>query len=317
MQNKRILDPAFEKAVALQTDVFESAVWTHWLKATTIANSALSDSLKESGFDSEYVNQSIQMLLKSSTEDLIEAQLAEERLETPYWAALMLRCSGSDLHLFTELCLSEFEKERELGVALLLGDVCERFSDQCLSTVLKMLPGERSDSVIIQIAYALRKFNFQNRAMYLKSYINSPSVALREAIAFSLAKLDEELSSELLIELASDDALSVRRWAVFGLAHNNSDSRSVRQALVSALEEDDKSIVQDAVFGLAHRQDAIAVGLIARQLESGEITLPILEAIFEFPQPIFAELLNNLKSEVLDEHKPLVEQAIDYCNSGV
>ncbi|SEW39148.1 HEAT repeat-containing protein [Chitinophaga sp. YR573] len=118
---------------------------------------------------------------------------------------------------------------------------------------------------------------------------------IREAVAQSLAGVEDEAAVNILIALTTDEDSSVRSWATFGLG--NFDIPNVTNVLWDRIDDEDEETRFEAISGLAKRKDARIKGIIARELSTGEFGSLLFEAIAELGDPDFLPSLELLLAQ--------------------
>ena len=87
-----------------------------------------------------------------------------------------------------------------------------------------------------------------------------PEADVRFAVTHALGGLENEQAIQALIDLSADPDHDARNWATFNLGSLiDTDSSSIREALVARLDEPDDEIRGEAIVGLSRRGDARAI----------------------------------------------------------
>lgn len=122
-----------------------------------------------------------------------------------------------------------------------------------------------------------------------------------------------ESAVECLISLSDDSESAVRNWATTALASLPNDERIVEALVRNAFEDDDETR-HEAVLGLARSAPGAARALILRELASGSISAPLVEAIATAPDRAFAGPLRRAQQQFGLELFHLIEQALERCD---
>jgi HEAT repeat protein len=129
--------------------------------------------------------------------------------------------------------------------------------------LLKALANERVASVVASILIAIRHTEDRRGYRAALVYAANESVAVREAVAFTLAAHSDVAGSvPALVRLARDPAADVRNWAMFGLATSVIDRKSVTNAFRDGLRDSDARVRVEALIGLLHRGDKDVIGAV-------------------------------------------------------
>lgn len=114
-----------------------------------------------------------------------------------------------------------------------------------------------------------------------------------------------------LIEMTRDKDPANRDWATLLLAQQDTDTSTVRDALLCAAEDESEYVRAEAILGLAQRDKALALPFLQREVSGEFVALPLFEAasivadtslatdLRAFAEPSGDKVLDDLTLEAL------------------
>lgn len=252
------------------------------------------------GFTADEVQRKLSLLRNESVDNLVELARKDNRddRERSSPALVVLQCSDSSevFEKAKELTQSQVGCDRALGYKLLMREPGQAFSSEAKEIVLDSFERENEADGLAMLAYAAMHLETDGRSKFLKTLVDHPSAAVREAVASSLGAQDDRQSISTLIKLTRDCCEDVRNWATFSLGalcHRN--TAPVRDALFARLEDDHEETKYEAIFGLAVRKDPRVLQVVKEALQCKRVWSLALEAAEELADPSLYPLLQNLK----------------------
>lgn len=165
-----------------------------------------------------------------------------------------------------------------------------------MSHFLNMLRSEKDfvvqKSILFGVGYNNQYLTSQKDIKTLASFSSSAEGCVREAVAFALLGVDDDLAIDVLIALSSDKWNSVRSWVVFGLGSLiECDTPTIRAALFAGVKDRRIEARSEAIVGLAIRKDVRVKAVIEQELKPGSCGALLFEAIEEFEDVSFLPFL--------------------------
>lgn len=119
-----------------------------------------------------------------------------------------------------------------------------------------------------------------------------PQADVRHGVAFALGSYDVLEAIEGLIALSADPVDHVRDWATFGLGQQiKTDTPAIRAALRARLDDPYIDARNEAIEGLATRGDPSVISILMRELSSGNVSSPLLDAATALASPNLCDAL--------------------------
>ncbi|MDQ6659561.1 MAG: HEAT repeat domain-containing protein [Chloroflexota bacterium] len=200
-----------------------------------------------------------------TNEELIRAALTEADEDVAWKAIGELQGRGSRdvFDHACKLCVSPEAHERRVGVDILgqLGTPHPTFHEETVTVLLRMLEQEQEPDVLYSVAVALGHHSDPRAIVPLVRLKGHPDDLVRFGVVFGLLCYEDELAIQTLIELSTDTDAHVRDWATFGLGSQiDTDTPTIRAALVARLTDEDADTKREAMVGLARRHDPRMAG---------------------------------------------------------
>jgi hypothetical protein len=127
-----------------------------------------------------------------------------------------------------------------------------------------------------------------------------------------------EANLRLLIKLTSDADLSNRDWATFLLSQEDTDTETIRAALISTAQDENEFVRAEAVRGLAKRNPSLALPLVQKALRSDRVAFAMFEAAEYCAHP---SLVKDLRRWAEPSDEPILDgraaDALAACEKGV
>jgi HEAT repeat protein len=185
---------------------------------------------------------------------------------------------------------------------------------QCVSIFLKMLRHEADPEVLHSILIALGHLGEPESIKPASCFRWHHSPDVRYGVVQALTGHEDPLAIQSLIELSKDDDARVRDWATFGLGQQvDSDTPSLREALIERLTDSDEDARGEALIGLARRGDRRLIPALIDELESESVGMLAVESAELIADPQLYSSLVALR-DWWDVNADLLEAAILACS---
>jgi HEAT repeat protein len=239
-----------------------------------------------------------------SNHELVELAVCADRDDLPYSDyidTLRLRISDDVIAIAKQLCSSQINKRRLIGIDILLrvgemaglayqavtqelqSDDSEQhahgirrkalldeqrplipgYTREAIEILLPMLDSEDSDGILPDVIMVIANFTDDDPRILdkLLQFVHHPNPYVRFALTRSFG--DEDRSIQALITLSSDEEVEIRDWASFGLSiHIKSNTPEILDALYQRLDDEDEIVRGEALRGLATHGDRRVVELL-------------------------------------------------------
>lgn len=299
--------------------VFDIAVcaW-NFLLQDSVPDGSYLDELEASGYPRETVRQYMRDVVQMPTTELIALALRDHDIDhSPALYVLQLRHSREVFEQAQVLCRSNSNIERSVGVSIIMRNPGAAFRREAVELVRDMAQQETDNTVLEILAYALCHLNVEGRTPYLTKIAANPNAETRQAAAFSLGGLDDDMAIECLISLSRDENEEVRNWATFGLGLGEIEKLQarddIRDALFERTSDSHAETRHEALVALALYKDLRVVKPISEALQSNDVWELTVEAAAEIAHPDLFPHLVEL-SKWWDLSPELLKQAVENCS---
>jgi HEAT repeat protein len=230
--------------------------------------------------------------------------------------ALHWRGTNEVLDWAVRLCRSSCAVERRVGADILgqLGVPERTFPEACLRTLLGMLESETNPDVLRAILVALSHLRAPAAIGPASRFRRHDDPDVRHAVVWALTGHEDAQAIGFLIELTEDPEAHVRDWATFALGSQvETDTPTLRGALIERLDDEDDDTRCEALLGLARRGDRRVLMTLRKELESDSVGSLAIEAAALIGDPQLHKALIALQDwwDVDDE---LLGEAIRACS---
>lgn len=267
------------------------------------------------GYSNDLIRSYIKELKEKPIDELVALALIDDSDGSPALIVLQQRTSRDVFDKAIQLCEGENPKGRVLGVEVIMRQPGLNFKSEAAAIVCNMAQTETDFGVLEVLAYALSHLDVDDRSSYLKRMAAVPDSDTRQAVAYSLCLLEDDVAVKLLIDLSADEDDEVRNWATFGLHPRDKklpDSPEIRNALFARVHDPHEEARHEALLGLAQYKDGRVVEPLIDALNAESVWELAVEAAEEIGRP---ELLSHLtKLRVWwDVNPELLDRAIAAC----
>ena len=213
-----------------------------------------------------------------------------------------LRERGDDevFQLTKELVYSKDSVYREISASILsqFGYKTKLYRGESIYLLGRLLH-DSSEGVVSTAIYGFGHRRCTRYTDKLVSFVSSQSIAIREALAFSLGGYENQKSIDALILLMQDENHNVRNWSTFSLAQiTESNTPKICDALYKNFFDENLEVRGEALLGLALRKDKRAKDAIIEDLQKPFYGSWIFSAIQEMPHesyiPYFSIYIEHL-----------------------
>jgi HEAT repeat protein len=185
-------------------------------------------------------------------------------------------------------CASPDPLTRARGIDVLaqLGKTAEHpsnsFPDESYSVVTNLLRGEKDTRPLDSAIAALGHLDDPRAVPLLAGFRLHPNGQIRLSVACALGSFpNHPLGIESLLTLMADTDEEVRDWATFGIGVlGDTDSSTIRDALVRALNDSNEDVREEALVGLSKRQDERELVPLLKALKQSAVTDRVIEAAY-------------------------------------
>ena len=172
------------------------------------------EAIKAAGIEQKSFLDSLVLLKGLSTGQLIHLAISEQSIDSPAIAALSLREDTATVHQAIELCTNKNYRMRMLGARVLSAARGRPHERKSIQTLLRMLKTERSIRAQEACIWALYQLMADERSTAVLTFANSPSEAVRFAVAVALGGSAAPIALEALMTLTQDEDAEIREWAM-------------------------------------------------------------------------------------------------------
>ena len=228
---------------------------------------------------------------EADVQQLFTATLRGDYEDDAPWAAVhkLRRLGTRDVFdVATLWCASKDPLMRARGIDVLaqLGKTAEHpsnsFPDESYSVVTNLLMNEEDIRPLDSAIAALGHLDNSRAVPLIAGFRSHPNSQIRLSVACALGSFpDDPLSVESLLILMADTDEEVRDWATFGMGVlGGTDSSTIRDALVQALNDSNEDVREEALVGLSKRQDKRALAPLLKALKEPVVTDRVIEAAY-------------------------------------
>jgi HEAT repeat protein len=217
-----------------------------------------------------------------------ETLLGDYEDEAPWEAVRKLRRLGTRdvFNIASGWCGSKDPLMRARGIDVLaqLGNTFDdpgnNFPDESYAVVTNLLLVETDARPLDSAIAALGHLDNPNAVPLIARFGSHSDAQIRLSVACALGSFpDDPLSVETLLTLMTDTDEDVRDWATFGLGvQGNSDSSTIRDALVRAVDDTNDDVREEALVGLSKRHDKRALAPLLIALKKAHVSVRVAEA---------------------------------------
>lgn len=189
-------------------------------------------------------------------------------------------------------CRSPDALKRARGADVLaqLGKTAEHptngYPEECFAIMGEMAATETSSLPLRSAIHALGHIGDPRAVPIIAEQGAHSDPNVRFAVACACGSLgNEQQAVDVLLNLMRDDDSDVRDWATFGLGTlSESDTPTIRNALIDALDDSDADVRSEALVGLGKRRDIKVLPHLLAWLQQPEVDDLTIEAACEMLQ---------------------------------
>ncbi len=254
-----------------------------------------------------------------TVEELIRLALTEQDEEAAWEPVTVLQSKGDRevLEAALRLCTSSDGDERALGANILgqLGVPNRSYPNECFDALSNMLGSESDPIVAASIGVAFGHLGDPRAIPILLPLRNHTDPDVRFGVVQALTGHDQPEAIAGLIQLSEDADEDVRDWATFALGTISSlDTPEIRNALFARTSDPHDDTRCEGLAGLANRKDSRVIEPLLRELTSGHVSSPVVEAALAIGDPKLYPALVELQRWWPDaSDAKLLENAIARC----